>query len=261
MKTTALASIVFSAAALGAPPEIAPPPTQELLRRTGKAVELFWEQFAAVNCTESVSQVKLAKEGKQVYHQDSAFDYLALMHTSEGDLTVEESRVKVRTTEGKKRPPLLVTNGFSTLELIFHPYFQHDFEYSEPEKAPLDGKVAFRVKFRHLRGAPSPSCLRLRGRDYPLEWTGSALLDPSSGAVLQINAVLETSLEDLGLRALAAEVRYTPVHFRDTPEAFWLPAVATIDAETVEQRWRNIHQFSNYKHFSVETKSKTESSQ
>lgn len=248
---------------MAAPPaDTTMPSAADALRRAGKAVELFWEQFAAVNCTESVSQVKLPKEGsKPMYRQESAFDYLAVTHAADGDLSVEESRVKVRSTESKKRPPLLVTNGFSTLALIFHPYYQADFEYSQPEPAMLDGKSVVRVKFRHLRGAPSPSCLRLRGRDYPLSWNGSALLDRVSGAVVEITADLETSMDDLGLRALTADVRYKPMRFSGEEATFWLPAVATIDAETMEQRWRNIHQFTNYKHFSVETHSKTETLQ
>lgn len=253
MKGITVALLVFSMAGEGRAQS--PPPLAELLRRAGKAVELFWGQFSSMNCTELVSQAKLGKEGKPVYRQESAFDYLVLTHASSDDLSVEESRVKVRSAgSSKNRPPLLVTNGFSTLALIFHPYFQGSFEYSEPKEESFEGRPALRVGFRHLRGARSPSCLRLRGRDYPLEWAGAAWVEPRSGSLLRIQASLESNLEDLGLQALSADVRYAPVRFSDSPEVYWLPAEATIEAQTVEQRWRNVHRFSNYRHFTVETK-------
>jgi len=34
------------------------PPLEEVLRRTGKAVEAFEQEFSAINCTEQVSQVE-----------------------------------------------------------------------------------------------------------------------------------------------------------------------------------------------------------
>ena len=234
------------------------PPTGEVLRSTGRAVETFWTQFSTVNCTELVSQNKLNNDGKTVYKKDSAFDYLVLMRQVDGDLLVEESRVE-RRPAGKPEPvPLLVTSGFSTLLLVFHPRFQHSYEYPTPVQDELNGVEVLRIGFRHIRNAPSPSALRLRKRDYPLEWRGTAWIDARSSSILKIVAELNDSLEDLGLKSLNAEVLYTPVKFGDAASAHWLPGVATIDARTGLQHWRNIHRFTNYKHFTVETSTKTE---
>jgi hypothetical protein len=232
---------------------------QAVLRGTGKAVERFWEQFSAINCAEQITQVKLNQKGKPVSRQESSFDYLALMRIADGELSVDESRVSQRSSGNAKDTPLLVTSGFSTLLLVFHPHFQNSFEYSEPSEESLDGKKTWRVDFRHVRGGRTPSCLRLRGRDYPIEWSGTAWIEPESGSILRITAGLQSSMEDLGLRALDAEVRYGPVRFTDAPEEYWLPAIATIEARTPLQHWKNVHRFSNYKRFSVSTSERTES--
>ena len=234
------------------------PPAGEALRSAGRAVEAFWTQFSTVNCTELVSQTKLNDAGKTVYKKDSAFDYLVLMRQVDGELLVEESRVETRPA-GKPEPtPLLVTSGFSSLLLVFHPRYQSSYEYTPPVQDKLDGVEVLRIGFRHIRNAPSPSALRLRKHDYPLEWRGTAWVDPRSSSILKIAAELNGNMEDLGLKSLTAEVVYSPVKFGDAAQAHWLPGVATIEARTGLQHWRNTHRFTNYKHFTVETSTKTE---
>jgi hypothetical protein len=65
-------------------------------------------------------------------------------------------------------------------------------------------------------------------------------------------------MEDLGLQSLTAEVRYAQVRFDDGAGEQWLPSVATIEAQTPLQHWKNTHQFTNYKRFSVKTSTKTQ---
>lgn len=233
--------------------------SEELLRRTGKSVENFWTQFSAVNCIETVRQEKLGKDDKIVYGQESAFDYLIVLQLSGDDLVVDESRVALKETGASKNLPLLITNGFSTFQFIFHPFFQAGFEYSAPEAVRIDGKDLLEVRFRHIHGARSPSVLRLREREYPLEWQGTAWIEPDSGAIVRIAAGLSDNLEDIGLKKLTADVRYGRVDFKEDPGVHWLPTVATIEAETVRQHWRNIHTFAQYRRFSVDVKTQMES--
>lgn len=252
MKAVTLSLILFAA------PLPAASAARDVLRQAGKRVGVFWEQFSAINCTESVSQLRLGKDGKPDYRQDSVNDYLVLMRLADDDISVEESRVNVRSAAKGSAAPLLTTTGFPTLVLIFHPYFQGGFEYSQPEESEVNGRPALRVGFRHVRGARSPSCLRLRGRNYPIEWSGAAWIDPQSGVILRIAAAIQSEMEDLGLRGLEADVRYGSVRFSDAVEEFWLPQIATIEARTPKQHWRNVHRFTGYRHFTVKTDSRTE---
>jgi hypothetical protein len=54
-----------------------------LLERTGKRIELFWEQFSAVACTESVSQKKISLDRKVLSERRETFDYLIMMQLGE----------------------------------------------------------------------------------------------------------------------------------------------------------------------------------
>jgi hypothetical protein len=231
----------------------------ELLERTGKRMEEFWDQFSAVSCTETVLQTKLGASGKVLVQRTSAFDYLIMLQLTGDDLMVNESRLPQGQPKKGSNRPLLSTAGFSTLALIFHPYFQSSYEFSLVAMENINGRRLQEVRFEHIRGRRTPSVLQLRGRDYPLEWQGSAWIDPQTGYVSRIHAGLKTSLSDVGLRELWSDVRYVPVQFQSEKETAWLPEVAVIEADTEHQHWRNVHQFSRYRRFSVTTDSKTES--
>jgi hypothetical protein len=230
-----------------------------LLERTGERVERFGDQFSAVSCTETVLQTKVSAGGKVLVQRTSTYDYLIMLQLTGDDLTVDESRLPQGQPKKGSDRPLLSTAGFSTLVLIFHPYFQSSYAFSLVALEDINGRKLQEVRFEHIRGRRAPSVLQLRGRDYPLEWQGSAWIDPQTGYVSRIHAGLKTSLSDVGLRGLWSDVRYVPVTFQSQKETAWLPEVAVIEADTEHQHWRNVHQFSRYRRFSVTTDSKTES--
>ncbi len=241
------------------------PPLPQILKRAGRQVITFLDQFAQVTCTESVAQEKLRKDGKPEYREQATFDLLTMVDITGTDLTLDESRLpqaqkpdptkKAAEAHPQKHLSLLVTNGFSTFFLIFHPYYQASFEFSRLDDETIGGKPLMRVQFRHIKGTRSPTALLLRGRTYPLDLQGIAWIEPGSGVITKMEADLEFNLEDLGLRTFHSQVQYAPVAFKDND--LWLPATATVDVETPRQHWRNTHQFTNYKQFSVSTDVKT----
>src|SRR5579872_5304626 len=225
----------------------APVPLDDVLARTRKQVERFWDQFASVHCTEVVQQTKLGENGKPVLQRQATFDYLVLMQWNDDELKMEESRVQRGKPAKQSDRALLTTSGFSTLILIFHPHFQESFQFSlGPEE---DGKV--RLHFTPVRGKRSPAILQLRNREYPIEWEGDAWIDPASGVITRIDAGLAEPLADVGLQKLNSSVVYAPVSFKDLPEPAWLPQQATVEAQTAHQHWINSHSFSAYKEFAV----------
>lgn len=233
---------------------VAPPPLEDVLTRTAQSVERFWQQFASVNCTEAVTQEKIGNKGKPVYRRDSVFDYLILLSLRGEDLSVEESRILQKETGKSTDLPLLMTSGFSTMQLIFHPYYQGSYEFQRLEDE-IAGHRLIRVSFRHVPGTRSTSVLRLRNRDYPLDLEGTAWINPDTWTIEQIDARLETPLEDLNLRSLGTVVRYAPYYFQSVSESAWLPVDASIDVETARQHWRNTHKFRDYRRFSVKSES------
>lgn len=227
-----------------------PPDVIALARQN---VATFIDLFSEVKCTELVSQEKLTPKGKVEYREQSRYDYLVIADSSDNDLSLQESRLEEQGAQHKKNVSLLVTNGFATLLLVFHPYYQESFEFSAPEEELVNGQRLMKVKFRHVPGKRTPSVLVLRGREYPLAMMGTAWIEPTTGRVVRMNSDLQDNMTDIGLRTLHSDVTYAPMHFRDMKTPPWLPASASIEVETAKQHWRNTHEFSNYQHFGVDT--------
>ena len=189
------------------------PSVSQVLDRAGSYVVHFLEDFSSVKCTELVTQTKLREGGRTEYAEDSTFDYLVLNQSSNGELALVESRLADKQPKHTRNLPLLVTNGFSTLLLVFHPSYQASFEFTPMEDEIRSGKAYMRLRFRHIKGTRSTAALLLRGREYPLDLEGDAWVDPESGAIEKINAGLATSMDDVGLKSLQCEVQYEPATF------------------------------------------------
>jgi hypothetical protein len=146
------------------------------------------------------------------------------------------------------RPPLLNTNGFPTLLLVFHPLYQAHYRY-EADLERDDNQVL--IRFRHIPGMRSTIALLLKDRIYDLDLEGTALVDCATGAILKINARLEAPLKGINVESLDLEVVYKAQKLSPEIEERLLPSSAVINIQTALQHWRNVHLFSDYKRFTV----------
>jgi hypothetical protein len=255
MRPALVAAALFFGLAVPRPARAADP-LQDFLSRASQQVSSYVELISEVNCSERVTQLKLGESGKVKEKEETSYDYLILLSNSGGELNLVESRIAADSGKNaqKVKAPLLLSNGFSTLFLIFHPYYSAGFVFSIAGEETIAGRTFARVHFRHIPGTRSPAALAVRGREYPLDLSGTAWIDPQSGVIAKIVASLETNMEDVGLRALQSEVEYAPVAFQGASQAYWLPERATVEVESRHQHWRNTHIFSAYRRFSVSTK-------
>lgn len=229
-----------------------------LLDRAGNNVSRFLDKLGDVHCNEEVLQEKLNPKGKTEERVQSTFDYLVVTQFHGSEPLLYEAREAQRAGHAKKNVSMLVTNGFATQLLIFHPYYQPSFTFERLPDAHIDGKTLIQVHFQHVKGRLSPAVLLLRGREYPLSLAGTARLDPETGAVKQIITELGAGMEDLGLKSFRTEVDYAAVAFPHNPKNYWLPAQATVELNTVRQHWKNVHHFSEYRLFSVNVEEKVD---
>jgi hypothetical protein len=230
---------------------------EKVLDRASQRVSEFVDQFSNVKCTEQVTQEKFKPNGKVELERQFTYDYLVILTNAGGDLSLNESRQPVKETRVNRRQDIsmLLSNGFATLFLVFHPYYINGFEFTDAGSEPLDGHAARKIRFQHTPNTRSVAALALRGREYPLELSGNVWVDPQNGNILRIEAGVGSTLEDIGMKTLQSSVRFGPVAFsndKDQP-VYWFPTEAVVEVETPKQHWRNTHHFSAYKQFSVST--------
>jgi hypothetical protein len=228
----------------------------ELREMAAKSAEREVAALASVACTETLVATKINRKNKTEERRRQTFDYVALVDTEGGELVLTESRIEQGKTKSARPEPLLATTGFATMLLIFHPYYQNSFEFSDLGSAEDGGRQWRRLGFEFRPGQRSPSVLRSGAREYPLAWKGELLIDEKTGQVASIHAALGSQLEEVGLQHLDATVHFGPQPRLETAE--WLPTEATIDLETRHQHWHNVHTFGSYKRFDVSTTEKQE---
>ncbi len=232
---------------------------QGLLQRTGEQMSAYLEKFSDVRCTEKVMQEKFKNNGKDKidFKEESTYDYLVILANTGGELSLSESRLPVHAAKAdKKNRSMLVSNGFATLFLVFHPVYANSFEFSDVGDEVVDGHRLTKVAFRHIRGTRTPAALALRGREYPLELSGTAWIDAETAVITRISAGVENTMVDVGLNTLHTDVEFAPFPFHDLQKTYWFPLRAVVEVETPRQHWRNTHEFTNYKMFSVSTEEK-----
>lgn len=225
-----------------------------LLQRTGEQMSEYVERFSDVRCSEKVIQEKYKNNGndKVDHKEESTYDYLVILSNNGGELSLSESRLPVKEAKAdKKNRSMLVSNGFATLFLVFHPLYANSFDFTEAGDEVVDGRRLTKVAFRHIRGTRTPAALALRGREYPLELSGTAWIDTETAAITRISGGVENTMADVGLNTLQTDVVFAPFPFKDLEKTYWFPQRAVVEVETPRQHWRNTHEFTNYKRFSV----------
>lgn len=227
----------------------------DLLQRTGEQMSEYLDRFSDVRCAERVIQEKF-RNGKDKIDlkEESTYDYLVMLSNTGGELNLSESRLPLHEAKAdKKNRSMLVSNGFATLFLVFHPLYANSFEFKTIGDEVVNGHRLTKVAFRHIRGTRTPAALALRGREYPLELSGTAWIDPKTAAIVKISAGIDNTMVDVGLNTLQTDVEFAPVPFHDPEKTYWFPSRAVVEVETPRQHWRNTHEFTNYKRFEVST--------
>jgi len=257
MRSLRNVAIVLRCLALAAAPLTAAAddvPFTKLLDRTTRQMSAYLEQASNVTCTERVSLLKLAPDGSVQADDHATYDYFLLLEGNQDDLLLSESRLaRAHDHKPPKNTSFLLTNGFSTLFLIFHPYYASSYHFEPGGTELIGGRPWVRVHFTPIPGARTPAVLAVRGREYPLELAGDAWIDPARGMVGRIEATLAGDLRDVGLRTLRVQVGYAPVRLPAWPQEYLFADTATVEVESMRQHWRNTHRFTDYKSFMVGT--------
>ncbi len=243
-----LACLLASPAILAAGQSAPAPSPADLAQRQ---VIQYVAKLADLHCTESVTQEKLAPNGHVEASERAKYDYLIMMGGSGDQFQLNESRYESSASKHKQLP-MLVTNGFSTALLVFHPYYRDSFTFTTGADQMVNGMLATPVHFTQLSGRRAPAALALRGREYPLQLDGTAWLDKQSGEVVKMDAGLAHDMSDIGLRSLKIHVEYKPANLGKRTSVISLPSVAVVEVATPRQHWRNTHLFDGYKSFSAD---------
>jgi tetratricopeptide (TPR) repeat protein len=229
-----------------------------VLQKAGEGVESFFKNFPNTVSLEQVHQERLGKDGKVARALDQDFQYLLLARTNKWGLGIEEHRATAQgesTTLGGYNQGLMLTAGFASVSLLFHPAYQDGTGFRYLGRQSLDGKDLHVIAF-----AQNPQTARTEERFSTDEGSaliliqGLAWIDPTTFQIVRLRTDLLAPQSKVRLQRQTTEIHFKEVSFKEVATAFWLPQEVSVTVDWKGRIYRNWHRYSDFKLFNVETK-------
>lgn len=230
-------------------------PLGPILSAVGKNVLAFFKGFPNTTSLEQIHEERLRRNGKLANSLDQEFRYLLLSRPGFPGLGLEENRAD---REGRlvypagKESGFMVTKGFASLSLVFHPDYQAESAFRYLGAQMIDGHEAEVVAF-----AQKPKVARLveffvtPSKKVIVLTQGLAWIDSGTQQIIRMRTDLLKPQTRVRLEKQTAEIRFTQVHFKDNPQAFWLPSDVVVTLAFNGAMFRNQHEYSDFRLFLV----------
>ena len=243
---------------------IEPAPNQDelamILARTGEDVQAFFQNFPNTVSEEQVREERLGKNGETKDSLDEKFQYLLLAQPEKWGIGLEEIRADEyggRTASKSLKAGLMLTSGFATASLLFHPSYQSGATFRLLGKQVLAGHPCYAVAF-----AQNPAKAKMGERfDTNKEtvvvlFQGLAWIDTATYKIVRLRSDLLAPHPTIRLERQATEITYLPVQFKQIAAAMWLPSAVAVTVGWSGKTFRNSHTYSRFRLFNIEMKDK-----
>jgi hypothetical protein len=231
-----------------------------LLDDVGKRIESMFHDLPNTASREEVRQDYSGFSGIERRVVRNTYDYLFLTPTRlETNAWVEvRSDSKGRPIPYEQRRAEFLTSGFAGLGYFFHPRQQPGSVFRHLGRSTLKTRehvLAFAQK------ADSADCLgsfKMFGVPRGLLFQGLAWIDPKNNQILRMRTELLAPRSDFGLYRLGTEIWFVEVRFKEPARRLWLPREVIVTIEYRNRSFRNRHNYSDYRLFTVESYEKRE---
>jgi hypothetical protein len=253
-------------------PELAgihPAPGQDeletVLRKAGASVRDFFKDFPDTVSEESVQQEFIRHHQKTGVKSTQTFQYLLIAESQRSGLGLEEYRTNQKGKESGMNglaQGLMLTSGFASASLIFHPLYQAGSEFRLLGRQKVNGHETEVVAF-----AQNPKRSRMfevfrGGQDRILILIqGIAWIDASNGQVLRLRTELLKPDPKSRMTRQTTHIEYGPVRFKAASREFWLPREVVVTVEWKGKEYRNTHAYSDFRLFNVRSEEHLKASQ
>lgn len=231
-----------------------------ILAKVGQNVAAFFGMFPNTSSEELVHMARLHMDGSVDESITQQFRYLALGQSGHAQSELLEYRTNSKGEPVRwyaLRGAYVITQGFISSLIHFAVLYQSDSVFRDLGSVMWQGRLAEVVAFaqrpdraRQLLGALSENtstrvCVQ-----------GLAWIDPTTDEILMMRTDLLQPQREIGLERETTQVELSEVKFKDPPLALWLPSRVIVTIVWNSQMFQNIHTYSNYRIFKVQTQEK-----
>jgi tetratricopeptide (TPR) repeat protein len=229
-----------------------------ILKKVGEGVEAFFRNFPNTVSLEQVHQELLGKKGKVARSLDQDFQYLMLAQPDQWGVGIEEHRSTAQgasATIGGSDQGLMLTSGFASNSLFFHPAYQSSTGFRYLGRQTVDGKNLHVIAFAQ-KPETAQRTERFRSDDgsASLLIQGVAWINPTNFQIVRLRTDLLAPQPNIRLQRQTTEIYFRHVSFKEVATALWLPQQVSVTVNWRGRVYRNQHRYSDFKLFNVDTK-------
>jgi hypothetical protein len=235
---------------------------EPILRKVGESVQALFDSFPDTSSHEEIAMEVLHPNGKVAQSQAQHFEYLMVKTSDENGLRLSEYRTDKagnRTTPGggSDDARYMVTLGFASAPLIFHPDYQTGSALRLLGRQRLDGHDTLVIAFAERPAtAKMLEEFRISNASAVVLIQGIAWVDAATYQVLRMRTDLLKPVPEVRLEAQTTDVRFGEVHFPARDRGLWLPQEVAVTVHWNGRTFRNRHHYSDYELFQVKTHQK-----
>lgn len=231
-----------------------------LLQRVGENVETFFKLLPNTSSREEVHEEVLRRDGNPQASLDEKFLYLLIAHPEDVGLGLNEFRTGDEQPGAKAKGinvGFMRTSGFACTSLHFHPRYQAGASFRLLGRQTLEGRPTFVVAFaQDPETAQRIGRFDVDGKSSPVLIQGIAWIDGNNFQIVRIHTDLLKSPPNTRLKRQTTEIDFHEVMFKGLPTPLWLPKEVKVTVEWKGKTFRNVHRYSNFRVFKVDTEEK-----
>jgi hypothetical protein len=224
----------------------------EVLAYTGVRSTELVDHLQNFTARETIRYRETDEFGIALGEVTSVFEYAVDFKTRSTSLVVTETRQSVGAASAL--PDEAKDAGLPALALIFHPYYQGDYDFRCEGRGSWKNDPVWVVHFAQRKEKPSRTrSFRSSMASYPARLKGRVWISVNSYQILHLETNLMEGIAMLHLMNDAVSVVYAPVHFRSQDVVVWLPQSAVAYSEFVKHRDIVEHTFTDFLLSSVQS--------
>jgi tetratricopeptide (TPR) repeat protein len=231
-----------------------------ILAKTGEDVRSFFQNMSNTMSEEQVRETRLGKKGETKDLLEEKFQYLLLTTPQKWGVDLEEYRTDKngdRTAPKGLSEGLMLTSGFVSASLMFHPAYQAGATFRLLGRQDVGGHHCHVVAFAQKPEKPK----MIEGFNTDQETVmvllqGVAWIDQDTYKLIRLRSDLLTPQPRIRLERQTTQITYEPVQFKQLAMAMWLPSAVDVTVLWRGRTFRNSHTYSRFKLFNTEVKEK-----
>jgi len=224
-------------------------PYDQIIEMSGERIKTLVDSIAQFAATEDLLHEQLDPSGNPITKVSRKYDYAAsITEAIPGYLQIDEYRNdRYGITD---LPDRIVTTGFMSLALVFHPDMRENFAITCEGLGDWHGQATWLMHFRQRDDKPARMAdLVVGGQSYPIKLKGRAWITANTFQVVRIESELASGLPLLAVQHQIAE--YGPIHFQKKNIDLWLPQSVDLFFELNKHRYYRRHSFDHYMLFAT----------